>query len=516
MEMKLTSLDGGHTVSSLLRECTERYADAEAVVCGGLRLRYRDLQRAVTGLAVRLSQGGAGGQRVAVVMGNGAAIVVALHAVWEAGGQAVPLNPDYTERELTEILEDAEVHAVLCGEDQHARLGPLFERCSRTPPMVLGDDAVRQLAGENPGVPALPLPDADSVGIVQYTGGTTGRSKGVMLTHRSLAVNVLQREAAIPMEHGRERILCVTPLYHAYATAMALFPALSSGGTLVILPRFKPEPVFDAIEQERITLFAGAPSIYNALVAHPEFQRRDLSSLSASFSGSAPLAVEVLERWQRVSGAPILEGYGLTEASPILTFNPRHGLRKAGSVGPAVGATEVEIVDAADGTRVLPVGSVGEVRARGPQMMVGYRNRPQETQVMLRDGWLYTGDLGELDADGYLFIRGRKKEMVIVGGFNVYPREVEEVLFTLKGVRDCGVVGVKDSYRGEVLHAFVARDGATPLAADEVLSHCARNLVRYKVPARVDFVEAVPRTTVGKLDRPALAALAARMQGEGA
>lgn len=500
---------GRSTVSSLFRDSTMEFPDAEALVAGARRLTYARLGNAVSALASRLVNAGAAGGRVAVVMGNGAAIVVALHAIWEAGAQAVPLNPEYTERELTEILQDAGVQLVLCGQAQCARLGSVFEQQSRVPPMVVEDADVDLLAEEN-GARASALPAPDSLAILQYTGGTTGRAKGVMLTHRTVATNVLQRDAAIPMDRGRERILCVTPLYHAYATAMALFPALSSGGALIVLPRFKPEAVFDAIEQEHVTLFAGAPAIYNALVAHPEFESRDLSSLSASFSGSAPLAVDVLERWQRVSGAPILEGYGLTEASPILTFNPRHGIRKPGSVGPAVAGTRIEIVDAADAGRKLGIGEIGEVRASGPQMMVGYRNRPAETADMLRDGWLCTGDLGELDVDGYLFIRGRKKEMVIVGGFNVYPREIEEVLFTLKGVQDCGAVGVPDKYRGEVIHAYVVREPGATLAADDIRAHCERNLVRYKVPVAIGFLDAMPRTPVGKLDRVALGALAAR------
>ena len=507
-------LDPGVTVSSMLARSTAHYRHHEAIVAGEVRLTYDMLEGAVAALAARLAERNVRGGRVAVVMGNGAAIVVALHAIWAAGAQAVPLNPDYTEREVAEILVDAEARALVCGTPQSERLGALLSRSVGNPVFVLDDDDLgRLIAGAAAELP--PLPSPDSPAILQYTGGTTGRSKGVDLTHRAVAINVLQRDAAIPMRAGAERILCVTPLYHAYATAMALFPALSSGGTLVILPRFKPEAVFDAIEREQITLFAGAPSIYNALVAHPEFETRRLASLSASFSGSAPLAVNVLERWQRVSGAPILEGYGLTEASPILTFNPRHGLRKAGSVGPAVRATEIEIVDADGATAPPGCGVIGEVRARGPQLMTGYRNRPTETAEAIRGGWLYTGDLGELDEAGYLFICGRKKEMVIVGGFNVYPREIEEVLFTSRGVADCGVVGVRDPYRGEVVHAFVVCSAAG-LATEDVLAHCTRNLVRYKLPARIEFVDVLPRTVVGKLDRAALGRMAEAAVREGA
>lgn len=494
------------TVVHMLQDSVARFPGNEAVVFENTRLTYSDLAHEIKLLANRLGDLGARGARVAIVMSNGPGIVIALYAAYVAGAQAVPLNPDYTERELDEILRDAQVLVALCGEAQYRRLGALLDCSARNPALVLSE-SFEEGRGAMGRTTDFPLPDPSDLAILQYTGGTTGRAKGVMLSHASVAVNVLQREALIPMNPGKERILCVTPLYHAYATAMALYPALSSGSTLVIQPRFKPEHVFDAIERERITLFAGAPSIYNVLVGHPEFEKTDLSSLSASFSGSAPLSTEVLQKWQSVSGAPILEGYGLTESSPILTFNPRHGMRKIGSVGAAVPGTIVEIVSADDGSQVLGRNAIGEVRARGPQLMAGYRNLPDETAAAIKDGWLYTGDLGELDDDGYLFIRGRKKEMVIVGGFNVYPREIEELLFALPAVQDCAAVGVADAYRGEVVHAFLVARKEAGITEEEVLEYCTKNLVRYKVPARIRFVDALPRTAVGKVDRAQLARL---------
>ncbi len=491
------------TVVHMLQESIERFSNNEAIVYETSRLTYCDLAYEIELLSNRLAELGAKGERIAIVMPNGPGIVVALFAIYVAGAQAVPLNPDYSERELDEILRDADVLITICGEAQYKRLGPLFDRLAKRPALVLAEMSGSSRQGEKVKI-AFRMPNTSDLAMLQYTGGTTGRSKGVILSHKTLAVNVLQRETLIPTDPGAERILCVTPLYHAYATAMALYPALLSGGTLVIHPRLKPEHVFDEIENERITLFAGAPSIYNALVGHPEFEQRNLSSLRASFSGSAPLSVEVLQKWEAVSGAPIVEGYGLTESSPILSFNPRYGVRKSGSVGVAAPGTVIEIVDTDQGIQVLGKNEIGEIRARGPQLMVGYRNLPNETSAAIRDGWLYTGDLGEIDDDGYLFIRGRKKEMVIVGGFNVYPREIEEVLFGFPATLDCAAIGVPDAYLGEVIHAFlVAREGVV-VSSEEVLEHCTRNLVRYKVPKKLHFVDTIPRTAVGKVDRQQL------------
>ena len=494
------------TVLEMLQDSAIRFPENEAVVFENIRLTYRQLVAEIADLASRLSKLGAKGQRVAIVLPNGLDIVVAIYAVYAAGAQAVPLNPDYTEREISEILQDADVLVTLCGRAQYDRVGQQLDTMSKNHAIVLALSPSGSVDTEQP-LCEFTLPSPADLAKLQYTGGTTGRSKGVMLTHENVAVNVLQREALIPMRQGVERILCVTPLYHAYATAMALYPALSSGGALVLQSRFKPEQVFDALEREHITLFAGAPAIYYALVSHPLFERCNLSSLSASFSGSAPLSLDVLERWQSVSGAPILEGYGLTESSPILTFNPRYGVRKPGSVGLAALNTLIEIVDPVETDKVLGCNQVGEIRARGPQLMAGYRNLPQETAAMIRDGWLYTGDLGELDEEGYLFIRGRKKEMVIVGGFNVYPREIEEQLFMMAGVQDCAVVGVKDAYLEEVLHAFIVVRPGSALTKADVFERCEQNLVRYKVPKHVHFVETLPRTAVGKLDRARLSVM---------
>jgi long-chain acyl-CoA synthetase len=287
---------------------------------------------------------------------------------------------------------------------------------------------------------------------------------------------------------------------------MCLHLAAYCRGALVVLPRYRPELVLDALARERITVFPGGPTLFTGLLGYPDFAARRFPQLRVSYSGSAPLAEETLRRWEHATSCPILEGYGQTEAGPVLSFNPQDGVRKPGSVGVAVPLTEIQIVDTVSGTTILPAGEQGEIRARGPQIMVGYRNLPDETAATLRDGWLYTGDIGEFDGDGYLFIRDRKKDMAIVGGFNVYPREIDEVLYAHADILEAAAVGVPDAYRGEVIKAFVVpRPGRAP-APEELLDYCRANLARYKVPASIEIVAALPKTPVGKIDKKALRA----------
>jgi long-chain acyl-CoA synthetase len=272
----------------------------------------------------------------------------------------------------------------------------------------------------------------------------------------------------------------------------------------VVLPRYHPEHLLETIVDERITLFPGNPTIYTGLLAHPAARTTDWATVRACYSGSAALPAETLRRWEALVGAPVLEGYGQTEAGPVLTFNPALGTRKAGSVGVPVPGTTVQVVDLAHPDTPLPPGEAGEIRASGPQVMTGYLNRPQETAEALRDGWLYTGDIGEFDDEGYLYIRDRKKELVIVSGYNVYPREVEEVLFSHPDVLDAAVIGVPDAYRGEVLQAFVVLAGGSGVSTEDLVGHCRDNLATYKVPARVRVVPRLPKTSVNKTDKIAL------------
>jgi long-chain acyl-CoA synthetase len=490
----------------ILRAAAIAAPDAEALVHGDFRLSYREYWSSVTALAARLRSFGPTEGRVAVLLPNGIDICIASFGVQAAGYQLVPLNPLYTGHELRAILLDALPFAVIYAAEARATVGSLLPELPNCRSIELGDGmALRDctIVVE----PELPKLDPDRFAMLQYTGGTSGRPKGVNLTHRSLAANVAQREALLPTVVGSERVLAITPLYHAYATAMGLYLAANCRGTLVILLRYTPELALAAIARERVTLFLGAPSIYNVLVAHEATSNADLSSLRLCFSGAAPLSADTLRRWETQTGRAICEGYGMTEAGPVLTFNPAQGVRKAGSAGVPVPGTTLQIVDVETGTRVLPQGEEGEIRVRGPQVMHGYHDRADETAAALRDSWLYTGDIGALDEDGYLFIRDRKKEMVIVSGFNVYPREVEDALLSHPSVLEAAVAGRPDEQRGERLIAIVALKPASTVTTEELIQHIGGRLVRYKLPAEVRFVEALPKTAVGKVDKSAVKAL---------
>lgn len=493
------------SVVHMLRDTVARWPAREALVCAGARLSYRDYWHAIAAFAAELRALGAANERVVLIMANSADICIATFGVHLAGAQVVPLNPLYTGRELREILEDAAAHVLVYDDALAAVVGPLIGASAAAHSIRIGGAGGRSLH-----VPRQlhsvewALPEPSQFATLQYTGGTTGRSKGVNLTHAAVASNVAQRESILPTRRDGERILCMMPLFHSYAVAMCLHNAANCGGTLIILPRFSPEVLFEIMRAERITILAGSPTVFGALLRHELFSSGHFSSLRMSYSGSAPLPEALLGRWEKESGAPVLEGYGQSEAGPVLSFNPLHGTRKARSVGIALPRTSIEIVDPVDGETVLQAGEVGEIRARGPQVMQGYRNRPEETAQALRDGWLYTGDLGELDTEGYLYVRDRKKDMVLVSGFNVYPREVEDVLYLNPAILESAVIGVPDDYRGARVKAFVVLRSGGAASPESLDAHCRAHLAAYKVPREYVFLDRLPKTVVGKIDKKQL------------
>jgi long-chain acyl-CoA synthetase len=497
-----THLPRVHTsIVAMLDDTATEFGERTALIQGGEALSYRQMRRCVAGLAAQLGRHVRPGERVATILGNSLVAAVAPYAVAACGAVHVPLNALYTARELAFMLQDAEPARVVLDD----ALLPVVEPLVRALPgctLLCASQAAGGFAvwRGDPGLDhARPAEiDAAALALLQFTGGSTGRPKGVQLTHRAVNSNIAQREALLPVARGCESVLCVMPLFHSYAMAMALYLSAYSASTLVILPAYHPERVLEAVQVHGISIFPGSPTLFVGLMNSQGFAGTDWSRMHTCYSGSAALPAQTLQRWQEATGSRIYEGYGQTEAGPVLSFNPAGGPVKAASVGIAVPDTVLQIVDVETGSRVLVA---GEIRARGPQIMTGYRNLPQETGELLRDGWLYTGDIGEFDEDGYLFIRDRKKDLVIVSGYNVYPREIEEVLVSHPAVREAAVVGQPDAYRGETLRAFVALRPGRSVAVQELLDFCRGQLARYKVPAALEILPELPKTSVNKIDK---------------
>ena len=482
------------TTLDILDRAADERPDGAALACEGLRLSYRDYRHCVDVLADRLRVHPPGG-RVAIALRNGVAICIAIFAVQRAGLLPTTLNPEYSARELRPMLEDTAPALVLAHPELADRFaGYPFES-------VDGDTAFVADLLASPAPRPLPPIDQDADAVLQFTGGTTGRPKGVLLTHRAVATNVAQREARLPTVFGDEVVACAMPLFHVFAVSTGLHFTAYAAGTLVILPRYRPELLLDAIRAERVTRLPAGPTLFTSLLGHPGLTREAVASLRCCYSGSAPLSVATLERWKAATGVPIYEGYGQSEAGPVLSYGGPHAAAPAGTVGTALAGTELRIVDPATGAALAP-GEAGEIQARGPQIMRGYLGNPAATAEALVGGWLNTGDIGRLNAKGMLRIEDRKKDMAIVGGFNVYPREVDELLMAHPDVVEAAALGVPDAYRGEVIAAWViGRDG---LSVEALHAWCEEHLVRYKRPAVVHLVPALPRTPAGKIDKQAL------------
>jgi long-chain acyl-CoA synthetase len=487
---------------ALLARAAARAPDAEALVAGACRLGWHRFADATAGFAAQLAALGAGGERVAFLLGNSPQLAIGLFAAQAAGAAAVPLNPDYSETELASPLATARPRIAITLPALAERLRTALGPHHTGDLLILPEDAATWLAGLPAGEP-LSLPDPDTLALLPFTGGTTGQPKAVMLTHRAIATNVWQRERHLPTRWADERILVAMPLFHAFAQAMGLLLAANRAGTLVLQPRYHPETLQQAIRAERITRLPAGPALLQSLLAWDGFNPAAFRHLRSVWSGSAPLPLATLRRWKEATGVPIHEGYGQTEAGPVLTYQADGDTPVPGSVGTPLPLTAIEIRDLETGTP-MPTGETGEIAAQGPQLMAGYLGDPEATAAALQNGWLLTGDIGHLDSRGRLFITDRRKDMAIVNGFNVYPREVDEVLMRCPGVTAAAAVAVPDARRGEVLWAYVEGSATEPA----LTAHAEAHLVRYKRPTEWRLVAALPRTPVGKVDKVALRRLA--------
>jgi long-chain acyl-CoA synthetase len=527
------------SLAGLLDDAARDFPHAPALHFEGRTTSYAQLAEQVRRFAGALAGLAVGkGTRVGLILPNSPQAVVALFGALRLGATVVQNNPLYTERELGHQLADAGVEVVVCLDLVYEKvkalrgrtairevivtsmldelpavkraIAPYTKRGKAATASLAKDEPIRRWrellasAPQGPEAPADVDPDQD-LALLQYTGGTTGVSKGVMLSHANLRANVEQVRAWFPdADPGREVMMAVLPFFHVYGLTVCLLLGVRLGAALVLLPRFDLDGVLAAVDKFRPTLFPGVPTMYVAINKAVEKGGHDLSSIKACLSGAAPLPMQVAERFERFSGGRLVEGYGLSESSPVALANPIYGKRKAGTIGMPLPDTLARIADPADPDRTMPVGEPGELAISGPQVMLGYWNRPDESAAVLRDGWLLTGDMAVTDDEGYFSIVDRKKDLIIAGGYNIYPREVEEVLYEHPKVLDVAVAGVPDAYRGEVVKAFVVLREGEQATVDEIREFAKARLAAYKVPRAVEFRDELPKTLIGKVLRRAL------------
>jgi long-chain acyl-CoA synthetase len=489
------------TIIHALAKAAELRRDAPGLVCEERELTYGQYAQAVAALARKFAGLGVKGERIAYVVSNGMEACVALLAGMAARAQIAPLNPNFTDIELEPLLRDVDPKVIVCDAGSAEKAGALARKIGVANVVQVGPGGTTVEALLAEPVAALPLPEETDLSAMFFTGGTTGIPKGANHVHRGHMAFCYGVAATWPFPLDEERILNVAPLFHIWGFCFTLIAPIYYRAMMDIMPAYKPALVLEEFQRRKITVFAGGPAaLYLGLRANENFAKTDFSSLKVCLSGGAPCPEELLRNWEKVTGCVLLEGWGMSEGAPI-NSNPLNGLRKIGSVGPAAPHTGVEVVDLETGTKVMPVGERGEIRVKGVQFTVGYRNRPEDNKQSIRDGWLYTGDIGYYDSDGYLFLVDRKKEMIIVGGFNVYPREIDELLFKHPAILEAVAIGVPDSFSGEAIKAFVVLRPGKTLTVEEVQDYCRKSLVKYKVPGKVEFVDALPRSGVGKINK---------------
>jgi len=494
------------SVYSILEDTAEQYPNRLAVIQDKEKFTYKEMKEKIDRLAGGWKELGLGkGERIGLMVSNDPGYIISYYAAMKLGLVVVQINPRYTPRELLQIANDAEMEYIVTEEKTVAKIRKLDGVYQFRHIFVVGstDEASISLTSLIKQSPELeektPLNPREDVAVIQYTGGTSGVIKGAMLTHYNLVANVIQSHAMYgkDMAFGKETVLTVTPLYHVYAMTSGMNLGIYIGATNLLIKKFEVDDVLEKIRDYQPTFFPSVPRMYNAFVNHEKVREYGLDCLKFCSSGSAPLPVEVIRKFEEITGAVIGEGFGLSEASPSTHRNPPKGIRKIGSIGIPMPETDSKVVD--EKNNELPANSVGELAIKGPQIMKGYWNNEEETRKSLKAGWLYTGDLAFQDEDGYFFIVGRKKELIISGGFNVYPQEVENVLYEHPDIKECAVAGISDPEKGEVVKAYIVPNKGVSIDFEELKGFCYRNLTPYKVPKRFEVISELPRNNVGKI-----------------
>ncbi|WP_226666077.1 long-chain-fatty-acid--CoA ligase [Metabacillus litoralis] len=506
------------SVPEMLQKTVKSYGNHEAISFYGKTFTYNELAKMVFAFTSSLQQSNVQkGDRVAIMLPNCPQYVVSYYGALSAGAIVTQINPMLVERELEYILNDSGTETIIVLDALYPKVKSVQLKTNlkniitvslQPTETTQAEDYTFEnfLAKQNGQVLPIDIDPEHDVAVLQYTGGTTGRSKGAMLTHRNIVANAIQSGEFFKdeIQLGKEKCLTVIPLFHVFGMSSCMNLTILCGNSMIMLPRFDLEEVLQTIKREQPSIFPGVPTMYVAITNHPNAEAYNINSIRICNSGSAPMPVELLNEFERKTGAKILEGYGLSEASPVTHCNPVFANRKPGTVGLGLPSTAYKIVDIATGTMEVPVGELGEIIVNGPQVMKGYWNMPEETAVTLRDGWLFTGDIARMDEEGYVSIVDRKKDLIIASGYNIYPRDIEEVLYEHPYVQEAVVIGVPDQYRGETVKAFIVIKSGKTITAEEMIAYCRTNLASYKVPTVVEFRNELPKTNVGKILRRAL------------
>jgi long-chain acyl-CoA synthetase len=518
---------------SILEQTSNKFPDKMALLFQGYKITYRQLNDMVNRFAACLHSFGINkGDSVAILLPNVIPCVAACYAILKIGGITVMNNPLYSDRELEHQFNDSDskllVTLDLLGNRMidlrpktkikqiiYTSIGdylpfpknilfPLVAKKKSLAADVKSAENVYKwkdvLAKSSPTPPDVEL-SFDDVAMYQYTGGTTGVSKGAILTHGNLSKNVQQAGAWFPtFKKGEEAMLGALPFFHVFGLTCAMNFAIHMGWGHILVPKPQPEALIETIRKFKPTFAPLVPAMYIGMLNHPDIDKVDMTSIKGCFSASAPLPLEVISDFENKTGAVIVEGYGLTETSPVTHVNPfADGKRKVGSIGVPISDTECRIVDLEDGNTDVPVGETGELLIKGPQVMKGYWNNPEETAKTLTDGWLYTGDIAKMDEGGYFYIVDRKKDMIISSGCNVYPRDIEEVLYENPKVQEACAIGIPHPTRGEAIKVFVALKEGETGTQEELIEYCTDKLAKYKLPTEIEFRDELPKTNVGKI-----------------
>ncbi len=521
----------------LLEQNLSRYGGHTATSFLGAQLTYSMLWNRILKLASGLRSLGVGpGSKVAIMLPNCPQAIMAYYAALRLGAVVVLTNPLYVQREMVHQWNDAEAEFLVVLDHLYPKvkealprtaiktlivttlkeelplflrlLYPLNARKNKLFTKVPYGDGVlsfKELVDSHEPVSSPCQVKPDDLALLQYTGGTTGVAKGVMLSHRNIQANVVQVTSWFPdLNRGGERFLSILPFSHVFGMTVSMNMPLYTGSEAVLLPRFEIRRLLKTLQKKKVTLLPGVPTLFSAIMNHDKVRSYDMSSIRYCVTGSAPMPVEVLKQFESMTGSVIIEGYGLTEASPVTHCNPLGGTRKAGSIGIALPDTDCRIVDLEKGEEELSRGENGELVVRGPQVMQSYWKMEEETAETLKDGWLRTGDIARMDEDGYVYVVDRIKDMIITKGYNIYPREIDEVLYEHPKILDAVAVGVPDPHRGETVKAYVVVKEGEKLEENEVISFCRERLAAYKVPRLVEFRDALPKNMVGKVLRKEL------------